>query len=209
MGSNKQPLPARRGDFLDRQLIFLKAALHKEPSPEPQAEAPTASSPAAVVARAPGADPGKTTPQRRSAQLNSHTDAALFDDLGAVWQEPSETVQRPRTGTQVFSSASPTKQGDRSAPLSVPLVEPAAEKPHADAPPRPLSRLRHPPLSYTRANKPDSPPPDARVIGYLVAGGSRVLRPLKREARVQRNRLIFVSIVCLILLFIVWKIVGG
>lgn len=77
---------------------------------------------------------------------------------------------------------------------------------HPQPPTTSLTNPRHNPLARPIGKKPQGTPHDPRVIGYLVAGGSRVLKPLKHEVRVQRNRAIFIAILCVIALLTVWAL---
>src|SRR5207249_321971 len=104
--NSKQPLPARRGDFLDRKLIFLKGALRRNPQPPTPTTTDSPPDVAADVAvhqaGAPADLPASVSRKRSQRRSPSPNDAEenFFDDLGSVWQEPPETPHRFRPRVQ-------------------------------------------------------------------------------------------------------------
>ncbi|GEM_PF-2831348 len=92
---------------------------------------------------------------------------------------------------------------DANTKLHLPSV---IEHPRPARPATSLTNPRHSPLTGSVGKKPQAPPHDPRIVGLLAAGGSQKLKPLKREARVQRRRAIFIGILCVIALLIAWAL---
>jgi hypothetical protein len=132
-------------------------------------------------------------PVRRKNE--SQTD---LDDFAADWKEP--TVARPRRPTKTIAPPTPSNPKIHLPPL--------VEQPRPCQPATSLTSPRHGKLPVPVGKKPQAPPHDPRIIGFIASGGSRVFRPLKHEARVQRNRAIFFAILCVITLLIAWALIA-
>lgn len=138
--------------------------------------------------------------RERSSELRQSSaspSSETLDNLSANWTEPS--APRPRRKPK-----SPALPAEATARIQLPAIISQTQHPHP--PTTSLTNPRHTPLTGSVGKKPQSAPHDPRVIGYLVAGGSRVLKPLKHEARVQRNRAIFIAILCVIALLTAWAL---
>jgi hypothetical protein len=132
-----------------------------------------------------------------SAQPRRKTESLTdLEDFSADWKEP--TVTRPRR--QPTATSLPTASNSKFH------LSPVVEQPQPSRPSTSLTNPRHGTLPSPVGKKPQAAPHDPRVIGYLASGGSRVFKPLKHEARVQRNRAIFLTILCVVALLIAWAI---
>lgn len=141
-----------------------------------------------------------TAPTTVATALRSGADKPrpAWDPFASDWKEPTAAVRRPR-------AVAPTVASLTGCGVKI-VISASADRMPSTARRTTLTNPRHAPAPPAPGNKPSAPPHDPRIIGYLGAGGSRVLKLRKHEARVRRNRAFFVAVLCAVVLLIIWTL---